>query len=161
MFTGDRAGDWLYRALHKAGFASQPESMSRDDGMELHDCYITASARCVPPGNKPLPSELTNCRPFLLRELELLKNVRVILGLGKIGCDTIVDALRESGLTNVKARIKFTHGAEMQLSERLTLLASFHPSQQNTFTGKLTEEMFDEIFIKARILIKNGSNSNS
>jgi len=153
MFTGDRSGDWLYRALHKAGFASQPHSVSRDDGMMLENCYITASLRCAPPLNKPLPAELKHCRPFLLKELELLSRVRVIVGLGKIGCDTALDAFREAGLTTISRRMKFGHGVEVQLNDRQILIGSFHPSQQNTFTGKLTEPMFDAIFSRANNLL--------
>ena len=150
VFTGDRSGDWLFRALHKAGFANQPTSTHKDDGLKLQDAFITAACRCAPPANKPLPTELCNCRPFLLRELELLTNLRVILGLGKIGFDTAFDALRSLGKTNLKSRPKFAHGAEVQVGENLTLLGTFHPSQQNTFTGKLTEPMFDSVFQRAR-----------
>jgi uracil-DNA glycosylase family 4 len=150
MFTGDRSGDWLYRALHKAGFASQPESISRNDGLRLTDCYITASARCAPPQNKLLPKELKNCRPFLLKELELLVNVRVVIALGKVAADTIFDTFRASGRTAMTKRPAFGHGIQCALNERQTLITSFHPSQQNTFTGKLTESMFDEIFSKAK-----------
>jgi uracil-DNA glycosylase family 4 len=153
VFTGDRSGDWLFRALHKAGFANQPTSVHRNDGLKLKDAFITAACRCAPPGNKPLPEELANCRPFLLRELELLTNLRVILGLGKIGFDTAFDALRSLGKTDLKSRPKFGHGAEVQVSKNLTLLGTFHPSQQNTFTGKLTELMLDAIFVRARELI--------
>ena len=153
MFTGDRSGDWLFRALHKAGFASKPESVSREDELKLKNCYITATIRCAPPGNKPLPDEVQNCRPYLLRELKLMKNIRVVVGLGKIGCDTALDAFREMGITNIKSRIAFGHGVEVKLNEQQTLIASFHPSQQNTFTGKLTEPMFDAIFKRANELL--------
>lgn len=153
VFTGDRSGDWLFRALHKADFANQPTSTHKDDGLMLNDVFITAACRCAPPANKPLPEELSNCRPFLLRELELLTNLRVILGLGKIGFDTAFDALRSLGKTDLKSRPKFAHGAEVQVSEGLTLLGTFHPSQQNTFTGKLTEPMFDSLFARARGLL--------
>ena len=153
VFTGDRSGDWLFRALHKAGFANQPTSLHRGDGLKLTGAYVTAACRCAPPDNKPLPEELTNCRPFLLRELELLTNLRVILGLGKIGFDTAFDALRAIGKTSLKSRPKFAHGAEAQVGERLTLLGTFHPSQQNTFTGKLTEPMIDTVFARAGELL--------
>ncbi|MFN0018988.1 MAG: uracil-DNA glycosylase [Pirellulaceae bacterium] len=153
VFTGDRSGDWLFRALHKAGFANQPTSVHRNDGLKLKDALITAACRCAPPGNKPLPEELANCRPFLLRELELLTNLRVILGLGKIGFDTAFDALRSLGKTDLKSRPKFAHGAEVQVNDSLALIGTFHPSQQNTFTGKLTEPMFDSIFARIRVLI--------
>lgn len=153
MFTGDRSGDWLYRALHKFGFASQSESVSRDDGMKLKDCYITASARCAPPANKPLPLELLNCRPYLLAELTLLAKVRVVVGLGRIGCETTIAAYRELGMTTITKRPAFKHGLETPLNDKITLIASFHPSQQNTFTGRLTEPMFDDIFKRARELM--------
>lgn len=150
MFTGDRSGDWLYRALHTSGFATQAESISRDDGLTLKDCYITASARCAPPQNKLLPKELANCRPFLLKEIELLKNVRVVIALGKVAADTIFDSFRLLGLTSLPKRPTFGHGKEYALNNRQTLLISFHPSQQNTFTGKLTEKVFDEVFRQAK-----------
>ena len=153
VFTGDRSGDWLFRALHKAGFANQPTSMHREDGLKLTDAYVTAACRCAPPDNKPLPEELASCRPFLLREIELLTNLRVILGLGKIGFDTAFDALRALGKTGFKSRPKFAHGAEVAVSESITLLGTFHPSQQNTFTGKLTEPMLDAVFARARELL--------
>ncbi len=155
MFTGDRSGDWLYRALFKAGFANQPTSVSRDDGLKLINCYITATCRCAPPLNKLLPSEIRNCRPYLLRELELLENVKVIVGLGKVGFDTAVNSFQELGWATFKTKPKFGHGAENRLNETVTLLGSFHPSQQNTFTGKLTEPMFDAVFRRARKLLKS------
>lgn len=154
MFTGDRSGDWLFRALHKAGFANQPTSMHRNDGLKLSDCYITATLRCAPPQNKPSPEEIANCRPYLLREIALLKNVRVILGLGKIGFDNALAALGEIFDLPLSPKPKFAHGAEYSLNSRLTVLASFHPSQQNTFTGKLTEAMFDRIFRRVRQLLQ-------
>jgi uracil-DNA glycosylase family 4 len=153
MFTGDRSGDWLYRTLHKFGFANQPTSISRDDGLRLTDCYITATCRCAPPANKLLPREILNCRPYLLREIELLTKVKVAVGLGKVGFDNTFDAFRTLGLTSLKTRPKFAHGAMCELNDRVTLLGSFHPSQQNTFTGKLTQAMFDAVFRKARGLI--------
>ena len=154
MFTGDRSGDWLYRALHKFGFANQPTSVSRDDGLRLANCYITATCRCAPPQNKLLPSEILNCRPFLIRELEMLKRVRVIVGLGKIGFDSAVSVLRDLGVRTVTTRPHFSHGAEYSIAKKITLVASFHPSQQNTFTGRLTEPMFDAIFRRARAILK-------
>ena len=153
VFTGDRSGDWLFRAMHRAGFANQPTSIHRRDGLKLHDAYVAAACRCAPPDNKPLPDELANCRPFLLREIELLPNLRVILGLGKIGFDTAFDSLRALGKTSLKSRPKFAHGAEVAVSETLTLLGTFHPSQQNTFTGKLTEKMLDAVFARAKELL--------
>ncbi|MBI3587244.1 MAG: uracil-DNA glycosylase, partial [Ignavibacteriales bacterium] len=146
MFTGDRSGDWLYRALHKFGFANQPTSISRNDGLKLFNCYITATCRCAPPQNKLLPSEIRHCRPFLLKELALLKNIKVVVGLGKVGFDSAINSFQEIGLASFTKKPKFAHGAEYQLTNNVTLIASFHPSQQNTFTGKLTEPMFDSIF---------------
>jgi uracil-DNA glycosylase family 4 len=154
MFTGDRSGDWLYRSLHKFGFASQALSVSLDDGLQLKDCYITASARCAPPQNKLLPQELKNCRPYLLREIRLLRNVRVVISLGKLAFDTVYDSFRELELTSLPKRPEFGHGKEYQLNERQIVIASFHPSQQNTFTGKLTEQMFDAVFHRARTLVE-------
>lgn len=153
MFTGDRSGDWLYRALHKAGFANQPHSVSRDDGLALTGAYITAAARCAPPDNKPTREELGNCRDYLLREWKLLPDVRVILGLGKIGFDAAFDATRQLHYTLIKPRPRFSHGGEVQLSEKLWLLGTYHPSQQNTFTGVLTEPMLDAVFARARELM--------
>jgi uracil-DNA glycosylase family 4 len=146
MFTGDESGRWLYRALHKAGFASQAESISRNDGMQLMDCYITAACRCAPPQNKPTPLELRTCRPFLLQEITLLQQLRVIVGLGKVGFDTAFDAVRALGRTEQRSRPIFSHGAVVSLNDSLILIGSYHPSQQNTFTGTLTEPMFDDIF---------------
>jgi uracil-DNA glycosylase family 4 len=155
MFTGDRSGQWLFRALHKAGFASQPTWQSRDDGLQLHDCWITATIHCAPPANKPLLEEIANCRPFLLREMALLKNVRVLLGLGKIGFDAAFDVARAVEWTSLKTRPKFAHGAQAQLNENLVLLGTFHPSQQNTFTGKLTEPMLDAIFNRVNEILSS------
>jgi uracil-DNA glycosylase family 4 len=149
MFTGDESGNWLFRALHKAGFANQSFSVNREDGLRLFDCYITAAVRCVPPGNKPLPEEMMNCRAYLLREIELLKTVRVVVGLGRIGFEAAVQAYRSLGRIRFKARPKFAH-ANVYAFDALTFIASYHPSQQNTFTGKLTESMFDRIFAKAK-----------
>ena len=157
MFTGDRSGDWLYRALHKAGFASQPDSISREDGMKLKDCYITASCRCAPPLNKLLPQELANCRPYLLSEVRCLKRVRVIVGLGKIGFDTVVASLRDLGSVDIVRKPKFGHGVEYEFESGLTLIGSFHPSQQNTFTGRLTESMLDAIVTRARAHLQKES----
>lgn len=151
IFTGDRSGDWLFRALHKAGFANQPESVHRNDGLRLQDCYVTAAVRCAPPQNKPTPNENASCRPYLLRELELLKQVRVIVALGRLAFDAAVGSV---GLDeDSKRRPKFGHAAECNLARGTTLIASFHPSQQNTFTGRLTEPMFDRVFARAREII--------
>ncbi len=152
VFTGDRSGDWLFRALHKAGFANQVASVHRNDGLRLRDCYVTAAVRCAPPENKPLPKEIANCRPYLLRELELLKRLRVIVALGRVA---FAAAIGSVGLEDsASRRPKFTHAAEAQLRGGITLIASVHPSQQNTFTGKLTEPMFDRIFNRARAIIE-------
>jgi uracil-DNA glycosylase family 4 len=150
MFTGDRSGDWLFRALHKAGFANQPVSRHRRDGLKLSDCYITATLRCAPPLNKPLPEEIQQCRSFLRAESRLLKNVRVILGLGRIGFESALWLCSEFRWQNFAKKPRFFHGAEYPLTENRMLLASFHPSQQNTFTGRLTEEMFDAVFRRIR-----------
>lgn len=151
MFTGDRSGDWLYRALHKAGFANQARSVSRDDGLKLRDAYISAVLRCAPPENKPLPLERERCRPYLEAELDLLKRLRVILALGSISWDGVLGLLAGRGWV-VRPKPKFSHGAEAQVGP-YRLLGSYHPSQQNTFTGKLTEPMFDAIFRRAKALI--------
>ena len=145
VFTGDRSGDWLYRAMHKAGFANQPTSTHRDDGLELRDAWVTAAVKCAPPGNAPLPDERLACRPFLERELALLPRLRVVVCLGNFAYQA---AAEHFGL---RPRPKFGHGVEARVGE-LTLICSFHPSQQNTFTGKLTEPMIDAVFARAREL---------
>lgn len=148
MFTGDNSGHWLYRALHKAGFANQPTSVDRQDDLVLTDCYITATLRCAPPLNKPLPGEISNCRPFLLEEMRLLKNVRVVVGLGRIGFEAALHAYRDAGRISYLRKPVFAHAAVHRIDD-ITFIASFHPSQQNTFTGRLTEPMFDDVFRKA------------
>jgi len=149
IFTGDRSGDWLYRSLYKFGFANQPTSFDKNDGLKLIDCYITAVLHCAPPLNKPDPQEILNCRPYLLREWELLPRIRVIVALGKLAFDNIWS------IRNFKRskRPAFSHGMEIPLETERTLIASVHPSQQNTFTGKLTEPMLDAVFRRARELI--------
>lgn len=154
MFTGDRSGDWLFRALHKAGFANQPRSEHQNDGLTLKGCFITATLRCAPPANKPLPDEIQNCRPFLRGEAALLKRVRVVLALGGIGFDSALWMCREFGWDDFDSRPKFSHRAEFPLRGDRLLLASFHPSQQNTFTGRLTQPMFDAVFRRARRFIE-------
>ena len=151
MFTGDRSGDWLYAALHRAGYANQPESVNRNDGLKLTGAYITAVVRCAPPANKPTPEERDNCLPYLVRELELMERCRTIVTLGAFAWDGALRALRELGCEIPTPRPRFGHGVEAQVGE-WALLGCYHPSQQNTFTGKLTEQMLDEIFVRAREL---------
>jgi uracil-DNA glycosylase family 4 len=151
MFTGDASGQILYRALHKTGYASQAESVSRGDGLVLRDVFITAAARCAPPGNKPTPEELRNCRPFFERELALLANLRVVVALGKIAFDTYLDVLKSQGAIKSRAAFVFGHDREFTTAPGLPLLiSSYHPSQQNTSTGKLTEKMLVDVFNRAR-----------
>jgi uracil-DNA glycosylase family 4 len=149
MFTGDRSGDFLYAALYRAGLANQPSSVSRADGLQLRGVYITAPCRCAPPANKPLPIELRRCAPFLSRELELLSGVRVFLALGAIGFRALLDSLASKGEPFPSPRPVFGHGAEVALRDGRLLLASYHVSQQNTQTGKLTPAMFDAVLVKA------------
>jgi uracil-DNA glycosylase family 4 len=149
MFTGDRSGDFLYAALHRAGFANQPIAISRDDGLQLIDAYIAAAGRCAPPDNKPTPEELTHCRPYLIEELHLLQNVCVIVALGKIAFDNVLAALAGRGVEIPRPRPTFGHEAVYQI-DRYTLIASYHPSQRNTQTGLLTPPMFDRVFKRAR-----------
>ena len=157
MFTGDRSGDWLYRALYTYGFANQPTSVAQGDGLQLTDCYITAALRCAPPQNRPTRHERENCRPYLVHELALLPMVRVVVALGRIAFDTFLQTCREVGVPLVRPRPQFAHGARFLLPGGLTLLASYHPSQQNTLTRRLTRPMFHAIFREAhRILSKRG-----
>jgi uracil-DNA glycosylase family 4 len=147
MFTGDRSGDFLYRALYRAGFATQPTSRSRDDGLKLRNCFITASLRCAPPTNKPLPAELAACQPYLERELQLLKRVRAVLALGKIALDAYLRILAEGRKIESRQPYRFGHAASYRLPGGLPrLFVSYHPSQQNTQTGRLTEAMFQRVF---------------
>jgi uracil-DNA glycosylase len=145
VFTGDRSGDFLFAALYRAGLANQPLSIRAGDGLKLRDVYISAAVRCAPPGNKPLPDEAANCAGFLDREWEALKNVRAILALGKIAWDAVLAMARRNGCELPEARPAFGHGAELRLNETRWLIGSYHVSQQNTFTGKLTPKMFDNI----------------
>ncbi len=149
MFTGDRSGDWLYRALHKARVASQASSAARDDGLELHGAYVTAAVRCAPPGNRPKTTERDNCREYLERELDLLARVRVVVALGGFAYEGILRVLRDRGHEVPVPRPPFAHGCEVPLGGELTVIASYHPSQQNTFTKRLTEPMFDRIWRRA------------
>jgi len=156
-FTGDASGLWLYRALFRAGFANRAESTARGDGLELRDALITAAVRCAPPGNKPTPQQLRNCAPYLDEEFSALATVRVVLGLGAIGTRAAYDALLRGGYV-FSERLAFAHGAEAQAvresdGRKIVLLASYHPSRQNTNTGVLTEPMFDAIFRRAVELI--------
>jgi uracil-DNA glycosylase family 4 len=150
VFTGDRSGDWLYEALHRFGFANQAGSTHIGDGLALADCYIGATVRCAPPGNKPTQDEFTACRPFVTGELRLLKKVRVVVVLGKIAFDHYLKASRELGHELPRPLPKFGHGAVYDLPWGVTLIGSYHPSQQNTFTGKLTRPMFHGIFFEAK-----------
>jgi len=146
VFTGDRSGDWLFRALHRAGCANQPESTHRDDGLHLTGAYVTAVVRCAPPANKPATVERDNCIPYLEREVELLPNVRVIVPLGGFAYQNV------ARLFAVKPRPAFGHGVEVTIDDRRKIVCSYHPSQQNTFTRRLTEEMLDSVFTRARQL---------
>ncbi|HET9183160.1 MAG TPA: uracil-DNA glycosylase [Candidatus Angelobacter sp.] len=152
-FTGDGSGNFLYRALHRTGFASQPSATHRDDGLQLEDCYITSAAHCAPPANKPTPLEIANCSSHVEREIKLLTQVRVVLVLGKIAFDAYLNFLKNQGLLKNKAGFMFAHGAQYKLPDGRTLLCSFHPSLQNTNTGKLTEKMMVDVLKKARKLI--------
>jgi uracil-DNA glycosylase len=152
MFTGDRSGEWLYAALHRAGFANQPTSVDRDDGLRLEGAYITAVVRCAPPANRPTPDERDNCLPYLARELELLEAARTVVALGSFAWDGTLRALRDLGAEIPRPKPRFGHGAEAEVAD-WTLLGCFHPSQQNTFTGKLTEAMIDDVFARAGNLV--------
>jgi uracil-DNA glycosylase family 4 len=145
VFTGDRSGDFLFAALHRAGLASQAQSIRRDDGLSLRGVFISAAVRCAPPGNKPLPGEISNCARFLDREWEMLSNVRVMLALGKIGWDAILTLAKRQGCEFPEGKRPFGHDVEMPLGGNRWLIGSYHVSQQNTFTGKLTAEMFDNV----------------
>ena len=151
-FTGDGSGKFLYPVLHETGFASQPNATHVGDGMKLIDCYITSVGRCAPPGNKPEREELARCADFLDRELALLKNLRVVVALGKIAFDGYLDRLKRLGLLERRSQYRFGHGEKYTMPDGRVLLASYHPSLQNTLTGKLTEKMFMEIFRSARKL---------
>ncbi len=150
MFTGDRSGEWLYRALHRADYASRPESVARDDGLALTGAWITAPVRCAPPANKPTIEERDTCRPYLERELALLTELKVLVALGAFGYQVL------AGVLGVRPRPRFGHGVEVAAPGGLTIVCSFHVSQQNTFTGKLTEPMLDAVFARARVLSEGG-----
>ena len=157
MFTGDGSGQTLYRVLHRTGFASQPTSQSRDDGLRLVDAYITAAARCAPPGNKPTTQEIRNCRSFLERELELLPNVRIVLALGKVAWDVYLSILRDRAVIPSRTPYVFGHNRVYRIAPRQPILmGSYHPSQQNTSTGKLTEKMLVDVFRRAQKILTAG-----
>lgn len=159
MFTGDRSGDWLYRALHRAGFANQPDSTARDDGLELRDTWITAAVRCAPPGNRPTPEERDTCAEWLSREIALLPDLRVAVALGGFGWDALLRVLDRRGWKVPRPKPMFGHLACVELAgedRRLSLIGSYHPSQQNTFTGRLTEVMFDAVWSAAAGLLAPG-----
>lgn len=153
MFTGDRSGDLLYRALYETGFANQPTSVSRDDGLELYNIYISATIRCAPPGNKPLREEIENCREFLRREFELLRNVRILVALGRIAFDSCLALLKEKSYVERRSQYRFGHLRVYRFEDQYTLVCSYHPSQQNTLTGRLTYGMFLEVFQRVRTLV--------
>ena len=150
IFTGDRSGDWLYEALHRFGFANQPTSSHLNDGLRLSNCYIGAAVRCAPPDNKPLRSEFQTCRPYVVKELKYLTSIRAVITLGRIAFDQYLKACRDAGLTPPTLAPRFSHGAVYTMPWGTTLIGSFHPSQQNTFTGRLTRPMFHTVFEKAR-----------
>jgi uracil-DNA glycosylase family 4 len=151
MFTGDRSGDWLYAALHRAGYANQSTSVRDEDGLRLLDAYVTAVVRCAPPANRPAPAERDNCLPYLTRELELLDNCRTIVALGGFAWDGTLRALNDLGHSAPRPKPRFGHGAEVDIGD-WKLIGCYHPSQQNTFTGRLTESMLEEILTRAREL---------
>ena len=149
VFTGDRSGDWLYRALYRFGFANQAHSIDANDGLRLIDCYVTAAVHCAPPDNKPLPSEFRNCQPYLLDELQKLSRIRVVVLLGRIAFQTYFAARKELGWKNPMPLTAFGHGATVVLEDGTMVIGSYHPSQQNTSTGRLTAEMLRKVFAKA------------
>jgi uracil-DNA glycosylase family 4 len=153
MFTGDKSGEWLYRALYETGFASQPNSDSRDDGLKLIDAYISGAVRCAPPDNKPTLDEFRNCRPYLGREFDLLKP-RVVVALGRIAFDAYLALLRDRAIIEHRSAFEFGHDCAHKMPNGVTLISSYHPSQQNTSTGKLTREMLHAVFARARRLMK-------
>ncbi|MDR4501411.1 MAG: uracil-DNA glycosylase [Nitrospirales bacterium] len=153
VFTGDRSGDWLYAALHRYHFANQPDSTHVKDGMKLTDCYIAAAVRCAPPANKPLKEEFDACRPYLADEMRLLRRVEVVIALGKIAFDEYLKTCQSLGHVIPSPKPKFGHSVVCALPGHVTLIGSYHPSQQNTFTGKLTKPMFHAVFKQARSIL--------
>jgi uracil-DNA glycosylase family 4 len=158
IFTGDRSGDWLYAALHRAGFANQPTSVARGDGLELRDAYVSAVVRCAPPENKPTIEERDRCRPYLAREVVLLGQMQVVVALGAFAFENVLKILREEG-DSPASPARFGHGAVIELASGRALVGCYHPSQQNTFTGRLTERMLDDVFTFAkRRLVRRPTN---
>jgi uracil-DNA glycosylase len=160
-FTGDASGKFMYPILHEVGFASQPTADHRDDGLKLIDCYITAAVRCAPPDNKPMLSELANCSSYLDRELAILKEVKIVVALGKIGFDAYLAHLKRTGVIQRTAGYKFGHAASYPMPNGVVLLASYHPSNHNTATGKLTAAMFEDVFHRARRMAQEAGALNS
>ncbi|MFP5331248.1 MAG: uracil-DNA glycosylase [Acidimicrobiia bacterium] len=150
MFTGDRSGDWLFRALHRAGFANQPHSLSADDGLVLTDVFVTSAVHCAPPDNKPTASERATCLDWTIAELRTLGNLEVVVALGGLGFDAVLRMCEPLGWTRPAPKPTFGHGVEIELEDGPLLICSYHPSQQNTFTGRLTEVMFDAVFARVR-----------
>jgi len=161
IFTGDESGNWLYSALHRAGFANQATSTHRDDGLRLHDVWVTAAARCAPPANKPTRGELDTCRRWLLAELALLSRIRVVVALGRVAHEAVLSVEAARGYEVARPRPTFAHGAEHRLASGLVLLGSYHPSQQNTFTGRLTRPMLDHVFRRAAALVHGSEDRTS
>ena len=153
VFTGDRSGDWLYRALYRAGFANQPLSVDRSDGLQLKGCYVAAGVRCAPPGNKPLPEERRTCLPYLVREMRALGRVQVVVPLGGIAWEAALAAMGENGVRVPMPRPRFGHGVQVEVGG-LHLIGSYHPSPQNTNTGRLSEQALDQVFVQAAGLIE-------
>jgi uracil-DNA glycosylase family 4 len=153
VFTGDASGDWLYAALHRSGFANQPTSTARDDGLRLSDCYVTAAVRCAPPDNRPSPTEFDRCRPYLEAELRLLRQVRVVVALGRVACDSWLAASGWRDRLPPGRRPRFGHGRATRLPDGTWFLTSFHPSRRNTSTGLLTRPMWHAVFRRARRLL--------
>jgi len=160
MFTGDRSGEWLYRALFRAGLANQAESTDRNDGLALADAYVSAAVRCAPPANRPTPAERDRCASFMTRELGLLEHARVLIALGGFGYEALWRVLRDTGVELPRRRPRFAHLAEVHTA-RVAIVCSYHPSQQNTFTGRLTEPMFDAVFTRARELAECATSTGS
>ncbi|HEY7513002.1 MAG TPA: uracil-DNA glycosylase, partial [Vicinamibacteria bacterium] len=157
VFTGDRSGDFLVAALHRAGFASQPTSVARGDGLSMRGAYVAALARCAPPANKPTPAEFANCREYLAREWALLRDVRVVLALGRLAMDGFIAMLRETGRYPARGRPAFGHGLVHDIGDGVRLFTSYHPSQQNTFTGKLTPHKLDAVLAKVNRHLETGA----